>query len=53
MLKPLESTKKLRVVVDMNDSKSWAQVSRCYEQLKVVNDMKYSRSWAQRTRFYE
>ena len=31
----------------MNDSKSWAQGSRCYEQLKVVDDMNDSGSWAQ------
>ena len=34
----------LRVVVDMNDSRSWAQGLRFYEQLRVVNDM--SHSWS-------
>ena len=30
----------LRVMYDMNDSRSWARGSRCYEQLRVVVDMK-------------
>ena len=38
---------------DMNDSESWAQGSRCYEQLKVVVDMNNSNLWAQGSRFYE
>ena len=29
---------------DMNDSVSWAQGSKCYEQLKVVDNMNNSRS---------
>ena len=29
----------------MNDSESWAQGFRCYEQLKVVVDIKYSGLW--------
>ena len=37
----------------MNDSKSWAQGFKCYEQLKVVDDMSYTRSWAQRCGCYE
>ena len=32
----------LRVVVNMNDSRSGAQGSRCYEQLMVVNEMNNS-----------
>ena len=30
-------------MVDMNDSKSWPQGSKCYEQLKVVEDKNDSR----------
>ena len=32
------------VVDNMNDSRSRAQGSKCYEKLKVVNDMNDSRS---------
>ena len=32
------------VVDNMNDSRSRAQGSRCYEQLKAMNDMNDSRS---------
>ena len=31
---------------DMNDSWSWANGSKCYEQLGFVDDMNNSRSWA-------
>ena len=31
-------------MANMNDSKSWAQDSRCYEQLQAIDDMKNSRS---------
>ena len=31
----------------MNDSRSWAQGSKYYEQLKVMDDMSYIGSWAQ------
>ena len=37
----------------MNDSESWAQGFRCYEQLKVVDDMSYFGSWAQGFGYYE
>ena len=36
--------RELKVVVDMKDSESCAQGSRCYEQLKVLDGMKDSRS---------
>ena len=36
----------LGVVVDKNESQSWAQGSRCYEQLKFVGYMSYSGSWS-------
>ena len=36
----------LKVVHDMNDSKSWAHDSGYYEQLKVVVDMNHFDSWA-------
>ena len=32
--------------VDMNDSESWDQGSKCYEQLRIVDDMSYSWLWA-------
>ena len=35
---------------DMNDSRSWAQAFRFYEQLRVVVDMKDSNLWAQGSR---
>ena len=38
-------------MVDMDDSMSWAQGFRCYEQLKVLDDMNNFRSWAQGPRF--
>ena len=28
-----------KLIIDMNDSSSWVQGSRCYEQLRVVDDM--------------
>ena len=37
---------KLKVVLDMNDSKSLAHDSRYYEQLKVVVDMNHFESLA-------
>ena len=37
----------------MNDSRSWAQGSKFYEQLKVVVDMNDSRLWSQGSRCYE
>ena len=40
-------------MVDMNNSKSWAQGSRCYEVLRVIDDKKASRLLAQDSRFYE
>ena len=36
----------LKVVHDMNDSKSWAHDSRNYEQLKVMVDMNHFELWA-------
>ena len=32
----------LRVMIDMKDSRTWAQASRCYAQLRVIDDMKDS-----------
>ena len=40
-------------MVDMNDSSSWAQGSKCYEQLKVVDLMNCSKSRAHNTLCYE
>ena len=37
----------------MNDCKSWAQGSKCYEKLKVVVDVKDSKSCAQGFKCYE
>ena len=37
----------------MNDSRSSAQISRCYEQLKVMAYMNDSELWAQAFRCYE
>ena len=34
-------------MVNMNNSMSWAQGSKCYEQLKVVDDMNDTSSRAQ------
>ena len=36
----------LKVVHDMNDSKSWAHDSKYYEQLKVIIDKNHFESWA-------
>ena len=38
---------------DMNDSRSWAQGSRFYEQLRIVVNLNDSRSQAQGSRCYE
>ena len=35
-----------RLIVDMNDSGSWAQGSRCYEQLRAMDDMNGFKLWA-------
>ena len=40
-------------MVDMNDSRSWAQGPRCYEQLRVVDDMNESESSVHDFRCYE
>ena len=40
-------------MVDMTNSKFWAQGTRCYEKLKVVVDMSYYKSWAHDFRWYE
>ena len=40
-------------MVDLNDSKSWAQGSKFYEQLKAVVDMNDSGLWAQGSKYYE
>ena len=37
----------------MNDSKSFAQGSKCYEQIKGVADIDDFGSWAQGSRWYE
>ena len=29
----------LKAVLDINNSRSWAQAFACYEKLRVVNDM--------------
>ena len=42
----------LRVVDDMNDSRSWAQGSRCYEKLRVMVDMNNLGSLAKGSKFY-
>ena len=36
----------LKVVVDMNDSKSWAQGYRCCKQLNAKVDMNVYESWS-------
>ena len=36
----------LRVVVDKNESQSWARGSICYEQLRTVDDINNSWLWA-------
>ena len=43
----------LKVINDMNDSKSWSHEFRWYEQLKVVDNMSYSRLLAQGSARYE
>ena len=48
----LKCYKQHRLIVDMNDSGSWAQASKFYEQLKVMVDMKESESWVQGSRSY-
>ena len=40
-------------VIDMNDTRSWAQGFRLYEQLKIVIEMNDSGSLAQGSRSYE
>ena len=40
-------------MVDMNNSRLWAEGSRCYKVLGVVDEKKCSRLWAQDSRFYE
>ena len=40
-------------MVDMNNSRSWAQGFRCYEQLNVVDDMNNTGTRAQASRYYE
>ena len=37
----------------MNDSWSWAQDCKCYEQLRTMDDMNNYRSWAQGFRYYK
>ena len=37
----------------MNNSGSWAQLSRCYELLKAMVDMNNSISWVKGSRCYE
>ena len=37
----------------MNDTKSWAQGSRFYEQLWVMDGMNYFGSWPKAYRYYE
>ena len=44
--KALKCYEQHRLIVDINDSKSWAQDFRCYEQLRVVDDKKYLKLWA-------
>ena len=39
MVHQLGTQSPLKAMDDMNDSASWTQASRCYEQLKVVDDM--------------
>ena len=51
-LKVLDAINNSGVVDDMNDSESWAQASRFYEQLKAVVDMKDSELWVQGSRSY-
>ena len=38
---------------DMNDSGSWSQASRYYDEVKVIIDLKDSSSSAQGSRCYE
>ena len=38
---------------DMNDSSSWAQASKYYDQLWPIVDLKDSWSWGQDSRCYE
>ena len=38
---------------DMNNSRSWAQDSRCYEKLRVVINMNDLGSWVEGSKFYE
>ena len=45
--------KQLKVVIDMNANRLWAQGSRCNEQHRAMGDMSYSGSWAQSSRCYE
>ena len=42
-----------KVMDDMNDSMSWAQGTKCYEQLMFIIDMNDSESWAQGSRCYQ
>ena len=37
-------SRELKAIDDMNDSASWTQAFRCYEQLKIVDDMDESGS---------
>ena len=37
----------------MNNSRSWAEDCKYYEQLKVMDDMNHSDSWAQASTYYE
>ena len=43
----------LKVVDEMNKSRSWAQASKWYDHFKVVVDLNDSRWWAERSRCYE
>ena len=40
-------------MVEMNDTRSWAQGFRCYEQLKAFDDMKNYGLWDQGFKCFE
>ena len=41
------------ILIEITNSRYWAQDTQCYEQLRVVDEMSSFELWAQGSRFYK